>query len=56
MNSFNKLLLLYIDLFNRKILYDYNKKNAKNCVFKRNAYICNVIKKKKNKTIKKWII
>lgn len=34
MNSFNRLLLLYIDLFLiEKILFDYNKKNAQNFVF-----------------------
>lgn len=34
MNSFNRLLSLYIDLFLiEKILYDYNKKNAQNFVF-----------------------
>lgn len=34
MNSFNRLLSLYIDLFLiEKILYDYNKENAQNFVF-----------------------
>ena len=33
MNSFNRLLYTYRIIFNRKILYDYNKKNAQNFVF-----------------------
>ena len=34
MNSFNRLLLSYIDLFLiEKILYNYNRKNAQNFAF-----------------------
>ena len=44
MNSFNKLLSLYIDLFLiEKILYDYSRKKcSKFCVYEKNAYICNI--------------
>lgn len=50
MNSFNRLLLSYIDLFLiDKILYDYNKKNAQNFVFSKKMPIF-VIQKKTIKT------
>lgn len=49
MNSFNRLLSSYIDLFLiEKILYDYNRKMTEILCFQKNAYICNVIKKKEN--------
>ena len=57
MNSFNRLLSLYIDLFIEKKLFDYNKKMRKVCVLKENAYICNVIKKREiMKTVKNFKI
>lgn len=50
MNSFNRLLSSYIDLFLiEKILYNYNRKNAqKFCVSKKMPIF--VIQKKNNKT------
>lgn len=45
MNSFNRLLSLYIDLFLiEKILYDYSRKMPEICILKENAYICNTEK------------
>lgn len=48
MNSFNRLLYTYRFIFNRKILFDYNRKMLKILYFQKNAYICNT-----EKTIKK---
>lgn len=39
MNNFNKLLYTYKSIFNRKTLYDYNKKNAKKFVFQKKIRI-----------------
>ena len=49
MNSFNRLLYTYRFIFNRKILFDYNRKNAQNFVFSKKMPIF-VIQKKTIKT------
>ena len=57
MNSFNRLLSLYIDLFLiEKILFDYNrKKRSKFYVLKKNAYICINQKKEQYERINKMM-
>ena len=49
MNSFNRLLSLYIVLFNRKILYDYNEKCQKFVFYEKMRIF--VIQKKPNKRL-----
>lgn len=45
MNSFNRLSYTYRFIFNRKILYDYNRKNAQNFVFSKKMPIFAIQKK-----------
>jgi hypothetical protein len=49
MNNFNRLSYTYRFILIEKILFDYNRKGSKFCVFKKNAYICNT-----EKTIKAY--
>lgn len=54
MNSFNRLLSSYIDLFLiEKILYNYNRKKCSNfCVFKKKCvHLCKSKKQSKNSIV-----
>ena len=56
MNNFNRLSYTYINLFNKKRIYDYNEKMPEILYLRKNSYICNTEINKKNTVMKNFMI